>query len=89
MSKIICISHSAELSGATLSLLRIASFLAGEGHKITVIFPGGTGPFPEWLDMDNVETVVIPNPETGMAETAALGEKFRLFTQVIMNIQKP
>lgn len=78
LSNILCISHSAELSGATLSLLRVASYLAEKGHSITIIFPDEISAFPSNIKLDNVHKTVIFNPELSWIETKVIKNKIRL-----------
>ncbi|MCD6384378.1 glycosyltransferase family 4 protein [Candidatus Sumerlaeota bacterium] len=88
VTNILCISHSAELSGATLSLLRVASYLAEKGHSITIIFPEEVHVFPSTIKLDNVRKTVLYNPELSWVETKGVKKKISLLWQRIKYVRQ-
>lgn len=78
MAKIVCISHSAELSGATVVLLGVARFLADKGHIVSIIFPDKISHIPAELNSSQVKKTVIHNPEISLKEAGGIGKKINI-----------
>lgn len=78
MAKIVCISHSAELSGATVVLLGVARFLADKGHIASIIFPDKISHIPAELNSSQVKKTVIHNPEISLKEAGGIGKKINI-----------
>ncbi|MCX7626339.1 MAG: glycosyltransferase [Candidatus Sumerlaeaceae bacterium] len=76
MIRVALVSHLSEISGAGIALLRIAKSLNPQRFHTRVILPG-QGPLYELAREQNLEVVVIENPEEGMAQ-ASLRRKFKL-----------
>lgn len=78
MANIVLISHSAEMSGATLVLLWLARFLTAKGHDVSVIFPGEVEQRLTRVDLRQLKKIIIPNPEVSFKETISLSEKVKI-----------
>lgn len=78
MAKIVCISHSAERSGATVVLLGVARFLAEKGHIVSIIFPDKITHIPAELNSSQVKKTVIYNPEISLKEAAGISNKIKI-----------
>lgn len=86
MASILCISHSAELSGATLSLLRVSAYLARNGHDVSIVFPASPPELPSALHRGNTEILVVPNPEYGLTDMGSILKKAAIVTKRIRYI---
>ncbi|MCX7765447.1 MAG: glycosyltransferase family 4 protein [Candidatus Sumerlaeia bacterium] len=78
MANIVCISHSAELSGATLVLLGVVKFLAEKGHNVSIIFPNKIPQFPKEFNLSQVKQAIIYHPEISLKEAVGIGTKIRI-----------
>ncbi len=78
-----CIAHSAEVSGATLSLLRIVSYLSMKGHSVSLVLPGEIQHMPTAINLEKVSIKVINLPEVSLDETRSIGTKLSILRQRI------